>query len=416
MKQIGIIGAGIAGLQLGLRLRQAKVGVTIYTEQSAEQLRGGRIANIVLRSAPTRERERQLGVAHWDGQGPEITHQRVWINGPRPLAFEGALDRPLTSVDLRIYNARLLEDVVARGAEVVYGTLRGPDVTQLAGRHDLLVVAAGRGGFGGLFARIAEHSPFTAPQRVVVGGFYRGVDPGPRPAIETFLTPGNGEIIAFPSLSFEAGLTAIGFETVAGGVFAPLRELRPDGDLASFDQVVLGLLNEFAPPLAARCDRANFGLSRPLDMCRAAITPTVREATSRLPNDGLAVAIGDAHIVMDPITGQGANTASHSAWVLSEAIVGAERFDEAFCRQVEAAMNAYALPVAAAANARLGPPAPHMRAVLAAAAEHQPVADAYARGFNAPDQLWRHLERPESAAAFLADLGVAPQSTAAPVA
>jgi 2-polyprenyl-6-methoxyphenol hydroxylase-like FAD-dependent oxidoreductase len=409
MKQIGIVGAGIAGLQLGLRLCQAKIGVTIYTEQRAEQLRGGRVANIVLRSAPTRERERQLGVAHWDGEAPEITHQRVWVNGPRPLAFEGAFDRPLTSVDLRMYTARLLEDVVARGAEVVYGTLRGPELPQLAERHDLLVVAGGRGGLSGLFARIPEHSPFSAPQRVVVGGLYRGIDPGPRPAVETFMTPGHGEVIAFPSLSFEAGLTAIGFETVTGGATATLRELRPGDDLASFSQTVLGLLEEFAPALAARCDRASFGLTRPLDLCHAAITPTVREATTRLPNGRLAVAIGDANVVIDPITGQGANMASHSAWVLGEAIMAAERFDEAFCRRVEAALQAYALPVAAAANARLRPPAPHTRAVLAAAAEHQPVADAYARGFNAPDQLWRKLERPETAAAFLDALGATPQ-------
>jgi 2-polyprenyl-6-methoxyphenol hydroxylase-like FAD-dependent oxidoreductase len=40
MTSIGIIGAGIAGLHLGLFLRQRSVAATIHTEKSADELRG----------------------------------------------------------------------------------------------------------------------------------------------------------------------------------------------------------------------------------------------------------------------------------------------------------------------------------------------------------------------------------------
>ncbi|HKT37828.1 MAG TPA: NAD(P)-binding protein, partial [Ktedonobacterales bacterium] len=73
MTRIGIIGAGIAGLQLGLFLRQAGFEVTIYTEQTADQLLCSRLPNAVIRSAPTRARERQLGVAHWDDEEDAVT-------------------------------------------------------------------------------------------------------------------------------------------------------------------------------------------------------------------------------------------------------------------------------------------------------------------------------------------------------
>ena len=51
-----------------------------------------------------------------------------------------------------------------------------------------------------------------------------------------------------------------------------------------------------------------------------AITPTARAGYIRLGNGRCVVALGDAHVVNDPIIGQGANTAVHAAWTLGAAI------------------------------------------------------------------------------------------------
>ncbi|NJO83630.1 MAG: hypothetical protein HC828_13050 [Blastochloris sp.] len=98
MKNIGIIGAGIAGLQLSLLLQQHDVTTTLYIEQTPEQQVNSRLPNIVIRSAPTCERERLLGVDYWNTPNLHIEQFQVYVAGPRPLTFTGALDRPVSIV------------------------------------------------------------------------------------------------------------------------------------------------------------------------------------------------------------------------------------------------------------------------------------------------------------------------------
>jgi 2-polyprenyl-6-methoxyphenol hydroxylase-like FAD-dependent oxidoreductase len=52
MTTIGIIGAGVAGLHLGLLLQKYGVAATIYAEKTPEQQLAGQLRNIVVRSAP----------------------------------------------------------------------------------------------------------------------------------------------------------------------------------------------------------------------------------------------------------------------------------------------------------------------------------------------------------------------------
>src|SRR5919198_505699 len=66
MGGIGIVGTGISGLQLALYLQSAGVDTTIYSPRSAAEHRTGKLPNCVVRWGPTIERERQLGVFHWE--------------------------------------------------------------------------------------------------------------------------------------------------------------------------------------------------------------------------------------------------------------------------------------------------------------------------------------------------------------
>jgi 2-polyprenyl-6-methoxyphenol hydroxylase-like FAD-dependent oxidoreductase len=402
--KIGVIGAGIAGLHLGLLLQQAGIEATIFTEHTSEQLRASRLANIVVRAAPTRERERLLGVAHWDTIGVNLTHYAFHLAGEHPLAFTGVFDQPAMSVDMRIYCARLLEDYIQRGSDVRYGVLQADDLTRLSEEYDLVVAATGRGALGALFPRIAERSPFSAPQRLCVGGLFRGVALERRPALGVTIVRGHGEILSFPVFSFEPGLTGIAFESITGGAFETLARMRYADDPQRFEMMVVELLRTHAPAIHARIDPDTFALSRPLDLCHAAITPTARAGYIRLDNGRYVVALGDAHVVNDPIIGQGANTAVYAAWTLGAAIRETSTYDEAFCREVERRIWAFTGPVTAGTNARLGPPQPHLLQVLQAAAQDQVVADGYAWSFNHPDRFWSAMASPEGAAAFLANL------------
>ena len=404
MTRIGIVGAGIAGLHLGLFLREAGIDATIYTEQAPDQMLSSRLPNAVIRSAPTRERERLLGVAHWDDAEADLTHLTLRIAGDRPLGFSGAYDQPCMSVDMRIYCARLLEDFARRGGRVRIGTLQTGDMAKLAEEFDLVVVAAGRGSFSGLFPRIAERSPFSAPQRLVAGGLFRGVALDAPRALDITIVPGHGEILSFPMVSFEPGLTVIAFESIADGVFETLAQMRYGDNPHRFNTTAHDLLRTYAPSIAARIDPATFALSRPLDLCHAAITPTVRAGYRRLESGKFVVALGDMYVVNDPIIGQGANTASYAAWELGEAIRDAQTFDETFCREAEERIWDFTQPVTEGTNARLRPPQPHMLDCCTPATQSQTVADMYAWGFNHPEHFWAAVSTPEQTEIFLADI------------
>jgi 2-polyprenyl-6-methoxyphenol hydroxylase-like FAD-dependent oxidoreductase len=405
MTHIGIIGAGIAGLHLGLFLQKHGIAATIYTDKTPEQQLGGRLANIVVRSAPTRERERLLGVNHWDNSQNDLTCFSISVGGARPLGFTGNFPQPANIVDMRIYCSRLLEDFAIRGGHIATGTLQTHDVERLAAEHDLMVVATGRGGLTNMFPRLPEHSPYDKPQRLVIGGLYRGIAYRQPLGFEVAITPGQGEILALPLFSFEPHLTGIAFEVVADGAFDVLRHMRYEDDPRHFEATVSGLLQLYAPAIYARIDQQAFALARPLDLCHAAITPTTRRGYAQLADERFAIALGDAHVVIDPLTGQGANNASHAAWVLGEAIRDSQTFDEAFCRRVEQQICAYTLPVAEACNARLRPAPPHAIEMMIAATQHQAIADAFVGGFHHPDRWWEIISSPARSAAFLQQHG-----------
>lgn len=266
MADIGIIGSGIGGLQLGLGLQQHWITATIYCERTPEQLLACPLPNMVARNGCTRERERQPGVNHWDSPAHDMVRLSVCIRGARALAFSGRMDAPAQAADMRMYWARLLEDFSTRGGRVVIGSLRADQVETVASSHDLLVVASGRGSLSTMFPRRAEQSPHTRPQRMCVFALFRGVRPSDPSALEVIVTPGSGEILAAPMQSFEPDVTGIGILITAGGLFEPLRHLRHDADPRGFVSTVLGVLREHAPTLYDRVDPRAFDVARPLDL------------------------------------------------------------------------------------------------------------------------------------------------------
>jgi 2-polyprenyl-6-methoxyphenol hydroxylase-like FAD-dependent oxidoreductase len=405
MTNIGIVGAGIAGLHLGLFLRQHGIPATIYTEKSATDQLGSRLPGLVARVGHTRDREIQLGVNYWDQANNEIPQVHFSVAGEQPLAFIGNVTRPSIVVDMRIYVSRLLEEFAKRGGQVVVAEMSIADLERAAADHDLMVVATGRGGLSGLFPRIPEHSPFTSPQRIISAGLFRGISYLKPIGASLAIAPGQGEIIEFPIYSFEPRVTGLLFEAIPGGVFEVLTKMRYEDDPRGFERTMLKLLQQHAPAIYARVDRSRFGLTRPLDLLQGGVTPSVRRGYVRLGSDKWALALGDAHLINDPITGQGANTASKMAWILGEAIRDGATFDEAFCKRMEQIAWNYSAPIVAWSNAMLQAPPPHQIELLVAASQHQPVADIFANFFELPHRAWDIMSRPENTTDFLRQYG-----------
>ena len=117
---IGIVGAGVSGLHLGLYLRQHDVPVTIYAERSPDEVRASRLLNTVGHHHHTLERERALGVHHWDAEEyGYCCHHHAILTPDGPLAFRGDFAHNSSVIDYRLYLPQLMEDFAARGGELV---------------------------------------------------------------------------------------------------------------------------------------------------------------------------------------------------------------------------------------------------------------------------------------------------------
>jgi hypothetical protein len=401
MKNIGIVGSGIAGLHLGLFLQRHGVDATIYSDRSPDQIRTGRLHNLVVRFDPTRERERALGLDHWEFPdfGVFGVHMRVGIEPP--IIWNGSFKRPASGVDMRIYQSTLLEDFATRGGKVALGALEASDVARLSEQHDLMVVASGRGGLIDMFPRDPARSPYEQPQRLLMGAFYRGLDfPDPLGVIYS-ISPGAGEIFQAPFTTFEGRVCTILFEGIPGQAFDVIMRMRYEDDPKKFEATVIDLLREHAPPIYERVNPREFGVLRPLDLLQGAITPTVRRGYAPLGNGKFAMALGDLHMLHDPIIAQGANTASKCAWVLGEILLEDQQFDETFCRETEQRLWEAGRAATEWTNATLQPPPPYVIGLFAAAAQNKALADELVENFGSPERNWEIFSAPEGAAAFL---------------
>lgn len=404
-KRIGILGAGTAGLQLGLYLRQHGVEVTLYTDRTADEIAAGRLPNSVAHYAVTLAREQALGVQHWPAEDYGYFGHHYYVNGPQPLSFYGAYRAPGRAMDYRIYHPRLLADFAARGGVIEHRSLTEADLDQLAARHDLLVVCTGRGAFGALFARNPAYSPFDRPRRRLCVGVFKGVRQLPTRAVVWQASPLQGELVEIPFLTFGGMATALVFENHVGGDLEVLAHTRYEDDPAAFRSLMLQKLRIHYPSTFERTDPVEFDVANsPLDILQGGVVPTVRDTSAILPDGTLALALGDVHATVDPLVGQGANMASYAALVLGEEIVANDVFDARFAEQVDARRTERVLSATQWTHFMLDgldslPPA--FVACLGAIGQSRPLADEFTENFGHPERQWSLFAHPARLEAWL---------------
>lgn len=404
MSNIGIVGSGIAGLHLALLLQRKGVNVTLYSDRSAEQIRTSKFFNTPARFYHTLEHERALDIHHWQDQ-TYLTHVNISITGT-PVKFTGHLDKASMFQDPRVFTSTWMDDFEARGGEIIVGALTADDVVRLSENHDLMVVASGRGSLIEMFERLPEHSPFDAPQRNLITGFFNGIIKDDLNSMEFIVVPVQGEIFVASANTFDGVRTSLLIEGIPGGAFDAATNIRYQDDPDLFNQRTLELLQTYAPTLVL--DPDTFGITNADEVMQGAVKPAVRKGYKALGNGKFAIALGDVHISNDPIIGQGANTASQSAWTLGHMILSDNIYDEAFCRDAETEMWAYAGPVTSWSNAFLMPPPDHVGALMGAATQNQALADAFANNFNEPVKQWEILSSPDNTMAFIQQFEMLP--------
>lgn len=402
-KSIGIIGAGTAGLHLGLYLRQHGVDATIITDKTADQVREMRLPNTVAHHHVTVAREKALGVDHWPAEEYGITGHQHHFGGKEPLDFPGYFSSQSRAVDYRIYLPTLMEDFEARGGTIEYRQIARDEIPALAKRFDLIAVGAGRGAFGDMFPRVAEYSPYDRPQRLISGGIYVGIRPTD-PAMVTFsVSPGHGEIILIPMVSFSGRAHVLLFENIPGGDLEEVARIRYEDGRRHYLDTLLAKLEKHHPTIYERIDTERFDLQGPKDLIQGALVPAVRESSADLGDGKIAIAVGDAHSTVDPVIGQGANIASHAAWILGEEIVASDVFDKAFVDRVDERRMERVLGAQYWTNFMLAPPRPDFLALIGTMSQNQVLCDEFTENFNYPERQWARLKSPETVKAWIAE-------------
>lgn len=401
-KKIGVIGAGTAGLHLGLYLLRNGVDVTIYTDKRPDEYRTMRLPNTVAHHHVTIEREDKLGVNHWPCQDFGYFGHHYYIGvQPQPLRFYGDLVQPSRAVDYRIYQARLMEDFLHRGGRIIYGDVSADDVARHAAGYDLMVVCSGKGSLGKMFNRDPRHSPFEQPQRHLCVGIFKGISFHPQRAVTMYFSPGHGEMIEIPTLTFGGMANALVFENHIGGDLEILAKAKYDDDPKAFTTLLLEKLRKHYPTCAERVNEREFGLANgPLDLLQGAVTPTVRETHKVLDDGKIVLALGDVHAVVDPVLGQGANMASYAAWILAEEIVAQDVFDERFVEHVNRKREDRVLCATRWTNfmlANLRTMPVELQQYIGALSQDRRLADAFTENFNYPERQWDCFASPDRA-------------------
>ncbi|MFJ9773181.1 styrene monooxygenase/indole monooxygenase family protein [Kitasatospora sp. NPDC101157] len=411
MRRIAVVGAGQAGLQLALGLLADGCEVTLVAERTPEQVRGGRVLSTQAMFGPALRIEAAAGLDLWADEAPSVSSVDAVLVAPpatRVLEFTMTLDEPGRSVDQRVKLARWLELLAERGGRIEYRSLDRAGLHALARRHELTVVAAGRGELAGIFERNAARSPFDRPQRALSCLYAHGVgspDPAAGPRARMHALPGLGELYLQPALTHSGPCDILLWEALPG---SPLDVFGDGPEVGVQLDRIRALLAEYLPWEAelwrdAEPTDAGAGL-------RGAVTPTVRRPVAELGSGVDAVhvlGLGDAVVVNDPITGQGANGAARAADAYRQAI--REHGDAPFtadwmCRTAERFWQQHARHTVEFTATMLTMP-DHLQGVLAAAAEHPAVARRLANTYAEPSDHAAWLATPGLTSAYLATIG-----------
>jgi flavin reductase (DIM6/NTAB) family NADH-FMN oxidoreductase RutF len=345
--------------------------------------------------------ERELGL-DWTGQCPDIDVATITVAGDKPCTWSAPLPAPAQAVDQRLKFAALIEQVKAHGGTVVVHAAEPADLEEYAHTHDLVVVATGRGEIGRLFPPDHERSPFDRPQRALALTYVTGMEPrADGSAISLTLLQGVGECLTLPALTTSGRCDILVFEGIPGGPMDCWDDVTdPDQHL----ERSLELLAKFAPAEFERC--ANVKLTDSGGVLRSRFTPRVRMPVAALPSGQPVLGIGDAVVLNDPITAQGANLAAHAATYYLDSINrnSTGTFDEAWMRRTfENFWRGWAQWAVEWTNSMLLPFSEHQADLLVEAADNPELAAAIAGGFDDPRQYFQWWFDAEAAARFRAE-------------
>lgn len=408
MRTITIVGAGQAGLQLGIGLLHSGYAVRIISNRTGEEIANGKVLSSQSMYDMALSHERALGIAYWDEECPPIegVHIRAGNADAGPmLDFRSRMSAHGQSVDQRVKMPRWMDEFQRLGGELVIGDVDLKDLERLADTSDLVLVATGKGELGALFERDTARCTFDRPQRAIALTYVNGMIPRDDfTALNININPGVGELVHFPALTHNGPCDIINIECVIGGPMDRWESVKTPADHLAMTKA---LIAEFFPWEAPRFE--NIRLTDDNGTLFGRVTPTIRKAVGTLPSGKTVLGMGDVLVLNDPMTGQGSNNASKGASMYLEAIVarGDAAFDQAWMETLAEQYWNYAQWSARFTNSMLTPPPPHVMQFLGACCQNHVLAHQFADAFNDPKSISTWYYDPDATARLIADAAVA---------
>ena len=172
MAKIAIVGAGQAGLHLGIGLLLSGHQVTMLSNRTGEQIAAGPVISSQSMYGMALGLERELGIDYWQDSAPQYAGAQMRVadsDGNVMLFWQGAMDEPGQSIDQRVKMPVWIDRFIELGGDFRLVDAGVAELEELAGSHDLVVVASGKGEIGQLFTRNPDRSPFTQACGIAAG-------------------------------------------------------------------------------------------------------------------------------------------------------------------------------------------------------------------------------------------------------
>lgn len=402
MRKIAIIGAGQAGLHLGIGLVDAGYAVTLFSDRSPEAILHGRLMGTPILFGNALQLECDLGLNFWDEEFPDCAgfcSQIYDLEENSVLEASSALALRWQGIDQRLKFSAWMHEFVKRGGELVIQATTPEDLEEYAQTYDLVVVAAGRGAFSTLFKRDAQKSQPAQPKRYIAAAIVTGLQENPADLNVARMTvlPEIGEIIQYPFHTKGNLSTLVGFEAHLGSAMDHFSQVQSGAELIEVaKQVTQQVKPDYYPVIQ------DMQLVDDQAWLKGAITPIVRQPVGYLPSGAVVMGMGDVVLLHDPISGQGANNATKMAHLVKQRIIdqGNRRFDAAWMQRVFDEFWNYAQHSRTLTDCLLTPPE-HLLDLMGAMADNPDILTDYIQGLNHPPSLAPWFFEPEAAKSYL---------------
>jgi len=309
-RKIAIVGAGQAGLQLGMSLLPHRdYEITLYSDRTAREIASGSLMATAIMFQNKRQIERRLGLDFWSDAGKQVPGIEIEVrdeSGNLGVAFDTPFrDGPGMALDYRLKFPAWMNEFEKRGGNLVIQKTGVDELEQLTAQNDLTVVATGKGPLSKLFQRNPDRSPpYSEPMRYIVAVIVDRDLGLSNMAIS--IVPGGAEVVLLPILGANGKRsTAILVFSQKDSPFLDQYATVEDGNDAL--QMALQCACTYCPSFAK--ELAGAKLSDDGAYLHGAFTPVVKDPVGRLPSGAIVMGASDCLTLVDPICGNGLNNA-----------------------------------------------------------------------------------------------------------